>query len=412
MTLSTDAAREWNLAENATPRASEPTLSRAPQARGVPRETRYRALDLWRGVACLMIVIFHAAFFRIEQDRSRNATIHPVLSLLQQFYLGVPLFFIISGYCITATALASIRRGDRPSEYFKRRFRRIYPPYWAAIAIVATIALLASQVKGLWPLMNQLKGVVHPSSMTWSDWLGNLTLTDTWLHHFVGKRSEMLVGQAWTLCYEEQFYLVCGLVLCFAPGRYFSCLLAVTLISFGLCVAHDRFKVAVPLQGFFYDLQWLYFAGGVLIFHHLHVAPARLRPWTISFLIALALCGLYKRIEWMTTVGVFALLLIAMHPWDIAVSTARVLRPFAFCGRMCYSMYLTHIIVTNTVSHGFYELGLRSVWSTVLVTIPVATALSVLVAWQFHMAVERHFLNVSPPATGSVSVGDPARVQG
>ncbi len=63
--------------------------------------------------------------------------------------LGVPLFFVISGYCISAAADRA-RRHDHPVRtYFIRRFRRIYPPLWAVIA--ASILFFVAVDYVAWP---------------------------------------------------------------------------------------------------------------------------------------------------------------------------------------------------------------------------------------------------------------------
>src|SRR5262245_33018994 len=121
-----------------------PSLSDCP----VPRQPRYRTLDIWRGVACLLVLLIHA---------TRNLESIPLpigkwwsdagQVVVQCFSWicanGVPIFFVISGYCISATADATWRKPRPSANYFKRRFRRIYPPYWA---VIGTLVICG----GLW----------------------------------------------------------------------------------------------------------------------------------------------------------------------------------------------------------------------------------------------------------------------
>jgi peptidoglycan/LPS O-acetylase OafA/YrhL len=95
---------------------------------------------------------------------------------------------------------------------------------------------------------------------------------------------------------------------------------------------------------------------------------------------------------------------MALHRFDGALCQSVLLRPLHFCGRMCYSMYLVHIPVVKLVSHVLYLWGVRSVWETLLLTVPLATAVTVLLAWIFYQLVERHFLN-----TPSTECGDGRR---
>src|SRR5436190_10524374 len=91
-----------------------------------PRDPRYLTLDAWRGLACLMIVVGHACG-TLESEDWQSLGTHPAARLLRfgfaQLYLGVPLFFVISGYCISATVDSTRRKRQGPGQYFVRRFR-------------------------------------------------------------------------------------------------------------------------------------------------------------------------------------------------------------------------------------------------------------------------------------------------
>jgi peptidoglycan/LPS O-acetylase OafA/YrhL len=100
---------------------------------------RYESLDFWRGVACLMVIVFHATMNCHETDTGTDLA-HRIIDLTSYFWMGVPMFFVISGYCIAATADSSRRKQLGTIEYFRRRFRRIFPPYWAFAVISLIIA--------------------------------------------------------------------------------------------------------------------------------------------------------------------------------------------------------------------------------------------------------------------------------
>src|SRR5262249_54371182 len=109
-----------------------------------PRDPRYQLLDAWRGLACLMITIGHAAS-GLEADDWKALGDYPTARALRfafdQLWLGVPLFFVISGYCISATVDAAQRKGHGPTQYFIRRLRRIFPPYWIFLASLVVLSL-------------------------------------------------------------------------------------------------------------------------------------------------------------------------------------------------------------------------------------------------------------------------------
>jgi len=96
-------------------------------------------IQILRAAAVIMVLLFH---LRIEGFSSG--------------FLGVDVFFVISGYCIMAKLYARRKRGG-VIEFAKRRFWRIYPPYWTAIALSAVV-ILAMNVQ--WP------GLTHEGIFT------------------------------------------------------------------------------------------------------------------------------------------------------------------------------------------------------------------------------------------------------
>jgi peptidoglycan/LPS O-acetylase OafA/YrhL len=194
-----------------------------PQA-GTPKPSaRYDSLDAWRGIACLLVVVFHvfyATWFEAgNQSSQAYRSFSGLLVLLaSKFSYGVTLFFVISGYCISATVDASARRQTPIADYFRRRVRRIFPPFWVFIVLTALgIALVHALGDGrlFWEVPADGVTVLGPpSALTAGQWLRNLTLTEIWLARLFGEGPHFLegTGHAWTLAYEEQFYAVCGLL--------------------------------------------------------------------------------------------------------------------------------------------------------------------------------------------------------
>jgi peptidoglycan/LPS O-acetylase OafA/YrhL len=237
-------------------------------------------------------------------------------------------------------------------------------------------------------------------------WVGNVSLTETWRPFRPDSSGQLLVGQAWSLCYEEQFYVVSGLVLFLAPRRLFlgfSVVTAFTLMMMGLRAA----RVVPPLTGWFFDGRWLLFLVGVLLYFSLNRANPAFRRATGLVLVVgsivvllpisrMVLKGLAPELS--ASAG-FGALLLALHRWDDRMSRMRIFRPIFRAGEMCYSIYLVHILVTSPVSQAFNRLGVRGFWPTVLLTVPVATFLSLVLARLFYVGVERHFLNAGACGT-------------
>src|SRR6266851_4648964 len=385
-------------------KASEAVSTRGSPLQS-PRCPKYLTLDLWRGLACLMIVVIHAAHNANEPGDDAGAIGRFILMVIGKMGVGVPMFFVISGYCISATSDSTRRKPSAPVQFFSRRFRRIFPPYWV-LALISIILVVFLTALGQGDLVSGAYGLIsHPSQVSWSQWLGNLTLTETWRHHLFGDPELKIIGPSWTLCYEEQFYAVCGLLLIVAPRRFFAGSALVTLLT--LAIAPLGFlNEGVAIQGFFFDGRWLMFAEGVAVYYILNYQRSRrfgICSFTMLLLALAALRWLVPAVKandlWRDRVWelvastAFALSLFILHRWDGRTAHSRVLRPIAICGQMCYSLYLVHWPIAVIMTTFFYRVGVRGVWPTLLIVAPLTIAASITASWIFHLWIERRFLN-------------------
>src|SRR5688500_19524117 len=95
---------------------------------------RLASIDCLRGIAALAVVLYHALLFG-RYDMVEAPWFRAVAFFLGHGYLGVPLFFVISGFCIHLRwAQRHLRdRGDTVDfvSFWKRRIHRLYPSYLA-----------------------------------------------------------------------------------------------------------------------------------------------------------------------------------------------------------------------------------------------------------------------------------------
>ena len=387
-----------------------------------PRAPRYLTLDHWRGIACLLVVLFHSsgvAFLSMEASgtQPQQAGLAGLaLSITRIGWIGVPFFFVISGYAISATADSSRRGRGGPIGYFKRRIRRIYPPLWAMlvlqVAIVAAIDVFL--FRGL--LTNSIAPIERPWRFDLPQWIGNLTLTESWRYHlpFSDSPRDYIIGQAWTLCYEEQFYLVVGAALIFAARRFFSVAAAVTI---GVILLLEVAPLAgLRFNGFFFDGYWIAFAMGILVYWQINYGTRTTAFATWGLLVAGLIYAVTigpKQGELerdLAAAAIFGMMLFALHRWDARMAAWPALRPLKLAGVICFSLYLSHAVIVRTISTGLYGAGLTDPTVTVLVVLPICLAAAIAVGWAFHYLVERHFLNPSSgPSPSGMASAQPAR---
>jgi peptidoglycan/LPS O-acetylase OafA/YrhL len=361
-----------------------------------PRQNpRYQSLDLWRGVACLMVVLHHSGFALGRGEAEGSPLRLAVVWFVRQMDLGVPLFFVISGYCIVASMDGIRRRNAGPWTFLRRRVRRIYPPYWASLLIF--IAILGSlDYFGLYRLHDgghSLK-LLSPGAPEPAQWLGNATLTETWRPRvFGGPPMEVYTRVAWSLCYEEQFYLLCFLTLLLAPRRLFRGLAILTgaILAFRV-FAYDSGRLH-RYEGMF-PILWHEFAIGIAVYWRLvHAQTTRSKRVIEALVAALLAIGLVSGFRSTIVAAGFGLALIALRRNDEAVSRVSWLAPLRACGRRSYSIYLVHLPICTVGNELLVRLGLVEFWTKVFVLIPLVSIASVAFGWLCFAIVEVHFLN-------------------
>jgi peptidoglycan/LPS O-acetylase OafA/YrhL len=158
----------------------------SPAARSLGR---LRGLDGLRALAVAAVVGYHLGFDRLPGG-----------------FLGVEIFFVISGYLITALLVAewSDRGGIRLGSFWARRARRLLPALFAMLLGTLAIALVAFPGE-----IARLRGDVVAASAYVTNWylvFGHQPYFET-----VGRPSPLL--HLWSLAIEEQFYLVWPILL-------------------------------------------------------------------------------------------------------------------------------------------------------------------------------------------------------
>lgn len=359
-----------------------------------------------------MLVVFHATmqtarYHFVDQGRSVDDIGSLGMWIAARTWIGVPIFFVISGYCIMAALHARQSTGG-VVEFAKRRFWRIYPPYWAAIAL-STLVIL--ELNDRWPgiFHDGIFTVPHAHEMSSWEWFGNLTLTESWRHCLMGGDASHLLPNTWTLCYEEQFYVVAALILIVASRRLFTAAAVVTgLIVVGKAIS---WKLGWDVKGSLFDGGWFQIAAGILLYYRVTKATPKQILWiNVAFALGmlLSLRNPSKLVEFYPNHDTerfvafsFALLASLCYPRDQKIRHCRWFKPLAIVGGMSYSIYLIHPLIAKGISFGAFRAGVTDNLATLIIVLPICIALSIAAAFVFHRLVERHFI---PKAKSTKSV--------
>jgi peptidoglycan/LPS O-acetylase OafA/YrhL len=358
-------------------------------------------LDGLRAVAAGYVVMFHA----VPGFAGHELTgVWRVLRRAFAFgHEAVAIFIVLSGYCLMLPVVR--QRPERLSvelgRFFKRRALRILPPYFAALA--GSIGLIASF------------GALRTRSGTiWDDSLPGLDAGAILSHLFVVHNwsptwGYQINGPLWSVASEWQIYfffplvllpvwrrfgmlaaLVLAAVLGFAPlllwqgPAHVAIPWYLLLFAFGMVAAAVGFAPDALATRLRAHVRWGYGCAGLWIgcFTFSMGAP---QVWFSNKPLVDVLVGLFT----------MTLLIHLTHSAATGVPS-RVLavlesRPLVALGHFSYSLYLTHLPVLALCYFFLRDFG-WSVGVRSLALLGAGSVLSLVVAYGFHLLVERPFL--------------------
>jgi peptidoglycan/LPS O-acetylase OafA/YrhL len=306
---------------------------------------QFPALDGLRGLAMILVVCFHCA---VATRSSVFPTANSLYNSLTEWgWLGVDLFFVLSGFLITRILLASKQERGYFKNFYVRRTLRIFPLYYTFLAIA------------LWYLPGAADSVWVQKHQAWL-WL----YVSNWQSVFSEAGSNPILGHFWSLSIEEQFYLVWPLIVLFMSQKQ---LLRFIGLALALLTA---WRLFVFWQG---DLEVLgkllpntfYRSDGILWGAFLATLPPAFRPersYGLRAIFAIAILVLVGMILsmhsiWVSSVAGATLglsaanILFAGCCYFCTVPSSSFAKVFSnswlrLLGRHSYAVYIFHIAVS------------------------------------------------------------------
>ncbi|MDE3132280.1 MAG: acyltransferase [Acidobacteriota bacterium] len=343
-----------------------------------PRRLGHRpVLDGLRGIAIVLVMLTHTA-------------------VLPNGYVGVDLFFALSGFLITTLLYEEWDRSGRISlkRFYGRRARRLLPALGLLIGIALIVDITCYSMTG-WPFAEKA--------------LASLLFVNNWLAASGHARALGSLNPTWSLAQEEQFYLVWPFVLLvLLRHRVRPHLVAILLlVAIGLLI------MAAPAGGGRADSAYyspaaraaelLFGCLGAVIWRHrllrlpqalwlrlpvtIAALRGRLRLWraVCALLLAYLFVTLLFNYQLSTEQVYLRACLIAVPlivnlvgTPDSLLARAIASSPLRFLGRISYALYLFHLLTRNVVYH-FMPNG--SVYLNSLLTIALSVALAA-VSWK------------------------------
>jgi len=280
-------------------------------------------------VAAFGVVLYH---LNLAVGLTFENWLHPSIQwAFEQGFLGVDIFFVLSGFVIPFSVRNSDLTAGFLGRFALRRSLRLDPPYWTAIGVEVLLMWLGVRLG--------LAAAEYPS---WPQFLSHLV----YAQNIVGQGD--IIGVFWTLAFEIQFYL--GLIALLVGGRWLKLRLGevptrwiATVVFTGLFVVSvlGRYHVlGINIHPGFALIRWFQFFMGTCVYW---VVTRRI-SWkalaTMWIFLAAVLVIERQSVLQLTPVVTSALLWWSYERDGMATVLSN--RIVQFFGTISYSLYLFH----------------------------------------------------------------------
>jgi peptidoglycan/LPS O-acetylase OafA/YrhL len=344
-----------------------------------------RDIDGLRAIAILLVIIFHA-----------------FPKFLRGGFIGVDIFFVISGYLITGIILKGLNRDNFSLlEFYSRRIKRIFP----ALIVVLSFCLIA----GWYVLLADEYEALGKHIAAGSIYISNFVLQSEAGYFDTDVELKPLL-HLWSLAVEEQFYLFFPLLLILSHRLRINAL-GVIIIGFAISFALNVSQITdKPSEVFFYPQSriWELLIGSAVAYISLQTHLLKARTQNIAnflslFGLALILFAwvyldskkIFFPYYWalLPTLGATCLILAGDRAWfnrTILASKVAV-----FIGLISYPLYLWHWVLLSFIHITEVEKP-KPLLKTALLF------LSLFLAWLTYFLIER---NIRFQKSKFVSIG-------
>jgi len=348
-------------------------------------------LDVLRGIAILAVFLFHFLSGVYEMDHLPwrgwwpDWSAAPDRAFLWLFpltfgWIGVSLFFVLSGFCIH---LAFLRKPTFSlGKFYRARFWRIYPAYLLALLFCAGLGFSN-----------------FTRSETWADLAAHLTLT----HNFFPATFFSFSPAFWSLAVECQFYLAFPLFVALRSrigiGRALAAAgIGAMLLRLGIVLCIDATAPSFNVSLFSAPVLWFDWILGAYLAECIHQKrtprlPQHLLviPLICGALVLSTLCKPLTPLRFPIASVLSALVMMrylkdrgALTWWE---------RAFVPLGLMSYSFYLWHQPLLTRVLKVMHRAGLpETPWLVFTVGLSVTLGLLAALSWFLYHHVELRFV--------------------
>jgi peptidoglycan/LPS O-acetylase OafA/YrhL len=381
---------------------------------GLPATAHVAALTGVRALAALWVFLFHCWIMAQSPGATLELLFAQVdLTPLFRFgWLGVDLFFVLSGFLLTRQAWGKIGRGKAagwlPSQFgetywsfLRRRVLRVYPAYYAVISVLLVLAALH----------------VHRSPPEKADLLLHLVM----FHNVVARYLESINDVLWSIPFEWQFYLVFPLLfIALRRTNLIALYITAALLALGI-----KEWAAISNDGYvelYLPARLDEFVAGMCAATFAEHLPLRRRPALIAFVVGLTCfvatawvwsayplgghyldaLGLARPLWIEASICLFLLGLSGESHPGVGLFSNRLV---VWLGLISYSIYLVHVPVLVLLSKlGAYPMQGSAVPGSLSRVIAMAVPAVIALSAALYYLIERPF-----QASGRRGFGEPGQ---
>jgi peptidoglycan/LPS O-acetylase OafA/YrhL len=317
---------------------------------------RYAELDSLRGIAAMLVFLFHIAMVLPDSWREGllwNALNYSPFHIALSGKIHVIFFFILSGFVLSLPYF--YRKENSYLSFIIKRFCRLYFPYAAAIslAIVACYSFSLGGIKELGGLFNSV-------------WVEDKSAGIIVQHFlFLGNYNVFAFNIViWSLIHEMRISFIFPFLMILGVRFGWKINLAVG-VFLGVIGGGIHLFLQEPYQplykSFFYILM---FIVGILLAKNRDYLTEKFKSLTKTSRVMIFLFGtalyIYSDVvsnppiaDWITTLGVSILIIISIS--SELLSKILLWRPFQFLGKISYSLYLYHLPILLSLVYLFFD---------------------------------------------------------
>ena len=324
--------------------------------------SRIKELDALRGIAALLVLLFHFTNGRIQSSLGFKFGI-----------TGVDLFFMISGFVI----FMSISKVKSGTEFLINRFTRLYPTYWASVTFTFVLMLV----------------IGHASINSLPTYFINLSMFQYFLH------VPDIDGPYWTLAVELQFYILMFFLFYFRKLNgvvWTGCISSALLLIYDILFERFFPEITSVLDKVFPLLNHfpLFFAG--ILFYKMYDGRNKINEIVLSgFMLLFCFILQLLRFEnggrthyFMSHVQYGIILIIYFAFFTLFVSgklTWIVSKPTLFLGKISFALYLLHQYIGKQIITGLMESYDFSFWLSASIAFTLLVLLSAAITFSIEI---------------------------